>query len=179
MTGLVGAGEAGSPRAGHGDERIRQDQGAVECAPAREERGPVVIRGQQESGVPGLAKRPRGFPSAAPWNPSTAASGAVRAMGRSRALQIGGVERHALVLGQLTPVLAPARGDGSPKPAAEGIAAGHHRQAPKPSLPGVRSQHVGARRDRRAELEEIPAGRGKPIGGEACVDHEDIARRGE
>ena len=89
MTGFVGPGKAGSPRAGHGDERIRQDQGAVERGPAREKRRPIVVRGQQEPGVPSLAKRPRGFPSAVPWNPSTAASGAVRAMDRSRALRSG------------------------------------------------------------------------------------------
>ena len=62
VASLVRAGEAGPPGARHRDEGVGQDHGAVERAPSRQERCPVVVHREEPARVAGIAESGRRFP---------------------------------------------------------------------------------------------------------------------
>ena len=68
--------------------------------------------------------------------------------------QIGGIQRQALLVGQVTALLSPARGERRANRAAEAVAAGQDAEAPDAALPGIRRQDVGAGGRRGPELEQ-------------------------
>ena len=139
------SGRSGPPGARHRDEGVRQDHGAVERGPARQQRCPVVVHGQEPARVAGIAEgapplpraRRPGTPArwlrARSWRRPAAETAGRRPPGTG--FPRGPAARPAAASARRTP-----RGSARPKSSPPARSPGRRM----PAFPGVRRQHLGA-----------------------------------